>query len=92
VHSITGTCRDVAIPPSTAFPIGLPANSRFTTPNPSFGGLAFVLPPFPKVTRCVKIGIPVLLQAKIVAACEDFSARESRELIRMDRMRKPRKT
>jgi hypothetical protein len=58
-------------------PIGLPANSRFTTPNPSFAGLASVLPAFPKVSRCVKIGIPVLLQAKIVAACEDFSARES---------------
>jgi hypothetical protein len=29
---------------------------------------------------------------KIVATCEDFSARESRELTRMNRMKKPRKT
>jgi hypothetical protein len=51
------TRRDIAIPSSTALPAGLPANSRFTTSNPSVGGLASVLPEFPNATRCAKIGI-----------------------------------
>jgi hypothetical protein len=38
-------------------PTGLPANSRFTTANPSIAGLASVLPEFPNATRCAKIGV-----------------------------------